>query len=254
MSTFLFGDDWKVNLARGKLRNAFHVHKFGANFAPANGVEESVWDGSTIYPWATTWDLGAATVHLKSDDADDAGITVFIQGLDADYNLQSEVVTLDATDPSTTSVASQNTYTRLFRMYNTSSQQEVGNISAHYASAGGTKIAQITATHGQTLMAIYTVPAGHVALCTEFDFAGSANASLSSRLMVRPFGNVFRNQHQAATYGGQYHKDYNTPLVFTEKSDIDVRVTAGTGSATISATFELVIIKDNEFALWSQGY
>lgn len=253
MSTFLFGDDWKVNLARGKLRNASHVHKFGANFAPANGVEETVWDGSNLYPWST-WDAGDDNVYLKSSDSDDAGITVFIQGLDADYNIQSEVVTLDGTDPSTTAVASQNTYIRLFRMYNTSSQQEVGNISAHYASAGGTKIAQITATHGQTLMAVYTVPAGHVALLTEYDFSGSANAAISSRLMVRPSGNVFRNQHQAAVYGGQYHKDFMVPLRFTEKSDIDVRVTAGTGSATIATTFEMVIVKDNEFNQWSQGY
>lgn len=57
-----------------------------------------------------------------------------------------------------------------------------------------------------------------------------------------------------STFGGQYHKDFSTPLVFTEKSDIDVRVTAGTGAATISATFEMVVVNDNEVALWSQGY
>ena len=253
MSTFLFGDDWKLNLARNKLRNAFHVHKFGANSSPANGVEETVWDGSNLYPWST-WDAGDDNVYLKSDDSDDAGITVFIQGLDADYNLQSEVVTLDAVDPSTTAVASSNTYIRLFRMYNTSSQQEVGDISAHYGSSSGTKVAQITAGEGQTLMAVYTIPAGHVGLLVEWDFSGSANAALDARLLVRPSGNVFRNQHQAATYGGQYNKEFTVPLRFTEKSDIDVRVTAGTGSATIGSNFELVVVEDNEFNVWSQGY
>ena len=253
MSTFLFGDDWKINLARGKLRNASRVHKFGANFAPANGDEETVWDGSNLYPWSE-WDAGADNVYLVSSDEDDAGITVFIQGLDADYNLQSEVVTLDATDPTSTAVASGNTYKRLFRMYNTSSQQEVGNISALYGAGDGETVAQINAGQGQTLMALYTVPAGHVALITEFEFAGSANSAITSRIMAKPFGNVFRNQHQGATYGGQYHKDFRVPLVFTEKTDIDVRVTAGTGSATISSSFEMVLIEDNEFNLWSTGY
>jgi len=88
----------------------------------------------------------------------------------------------------------------------------------------------------------------------EWDFSGSANAALNARLLVRPSGNVFRNQHNAATYGGQYHKDFMVPLRFTEKSDIDVRVTAATGSATIASTFELVIVEDNEFSQWSQGY
>lgn len=44
------------------------------------------------------------------------------------------------------------------------------------------------------------------------------------------------------------------PLRLTEKSDIDVRVKAATGSATIASTFELVVVQDNEFNVWSQGY
>jgi len=253
MSTFLFGDDWKLNLARNKLRNATYVHKFGANPTPTNGVEESVWDGSTLYPWST-WDAGADNVYLKSSDAGDVSITVFIQGLDENYELQTEIVTLDATDPSATAVASANTYIRLFRMYNSSSTQEAGNITAHYGSGAGTVVAQITAGEGQTLMSIYTIPAGHIGLLLGWDFSGSANSAMTSRLMVRPENNVFRNQLQAASYGSNYNKDFSVPLGFTEKSDIDVRVTAGTGSATITSTFGMVIVKDNEFNLWSQGY
>lgn len=253
MSTFLFGDDWKVNLARGKLRNAYHVHKFGANFTPANGTEETVWDGSNLYPWSE-WDAGADNVYLISSDDDDAGITVFIQGLDADYNLQSEIVTLDATSPITTAAVSQHTYIRLFRMYNSSSQQEVGDISALYGADDGEVVAKIKADQGQTLMSVYTVPAGHIALLSEFSFSGSSNASVTSRLMVRPFGSVFRNQEHGSVYGGQFRKNFEIPLVFTEKSDIDVRVTSGTGSSDISSNVEMVIVKDNEFALWSQGY
>lgn len=253
MSTFLLADDWKLNLARGKLRNAIHLHKFGANPTPANGIEESIWDGSNLYPWST-WDAGADNVYLKSSDAGDTSITVFIQGLDENYALQSEIVTLDGTDPSVTAVASANTYIRLFRMYNSSSTPEAGNITAHYGSGAGTVVAQITAGEGQTLMSIYTIPAGHVGLLLEWDFSGSANSAMTSRLMVRPENNVFRNQHQAASYGSQYHIDFSVPLRFTEKSDIDVRVTAGTGSATITSTFEMVLVQDNEFNEWSQGY
>lgn len=254
MSTFLFGDDWRLHLARRKLRNAEHIHKFAANDAPANGVEETVWDGSVLYPWATTWDLGEANAYLKSSDEDDAGITVYIEGLDTNFNVQSEIVTLDPTDPTATAVASQNTYTRINRMYNTSSQQEVGDISAYYGSPTGIKVAQISAGEGQTLMGVYTIPAGYVGLLLHYEFSGSANSAITSRIMMREPSSVFRTMHKGATYGGQYDYVFGVPIDMVEKTDIDLRVTAGTGAAFIAGTFNLVIVKDNDFTEWSTGY
>jgi len=252
MSTFLFGDDWKLNLARNKLRNAFHVHKFGRNTAPANGMEETVWDGSNLYPWAT-WNAGADNVYLKSDDTGDESKTIFIQGLDADFNVQSETVTLDATN-STTGVASANTYVRLFRMYNSGNTDFVGNVGAHYGSASGTLVAQVLIGQGQTLMAVYTIPAGHTAYLMKYDFSGSANAAIASRLLFRPPNNVFRIQHSGAVYGGQYDYEFQVPLIVPEKTDIDLRLTASTGGATLSANFNMVVVKENAFSQWSEGY
>ena len=252
MSTFLFGDDWKLQTARGKLRNAFHIHKFGRNSAPANGVEETVWDGSNLYPWAT-WDAGADNVYLKSSATGDESKTIFIQGLDADFNLQSETVTLDAAD-STTGVASANTYVRLFRMYNIGDTDFVGNVGAHYGSAGGTLVAQVLIGQGQTLMAVYTVPAGHTAYLMKYDFSGSANAAISSRLLFRPPNNVFRIQHSGAVYGGQYDYEFQIPISIPEKTDIDLRLTASTGSAVLGTNFNLLVVKENAFSEWSEGY
>ena len=252
MSTFLFGDDWKLQAARGKLRNAFHIHKFGQNSAPANGVEETVWDGSNLYPWAT-WGAGADNVYLKSDDTGDESKTIFIQGLDADFNVQSETVTLDASD-STTVVASANTYVRLFRMYNTGNTAFVGNIGAHYGSASGTLVAQVLLGQEQTLMAVYTVPAGHTAYLMKYDFSGSANSAISSRLLFCEPNGVFRVQHSGSVYGGQYDYAFDIPLAIPEKTDIDLRVTAGTGSAIIGANFNLIVVKENAFSEWSEGY
>ena len=253
MSTFLFGDDWKINAARGKLRNSFHVHKFGRNSSPANGTEETVWDGSTIYPWSTTWFLGPAKVFLKSSDTGDESKTIFIQGLDADYNLQSETVTLDAAD-STVAVESANTYVRLFRMYNNGSTELVGDVSALYGSAVGTEVAKILIGQEQTLMCVYTVPAGHTAYLLKYDFSGSANAAIASRLLFCENGGVFRIQHSGAVYGGHYMYEFQVPLPIPARADIDLRLTASTGGAILSANFNLLIVKENAFNVWSQGY
>lgn len=253
MSTFLFGDDWKLQAARGKLRNAFHVHKFGRNSAPANGVEETVWDGSNLYPWATWHTGGADNVYLKSSATGDESKTIFIQGLDADFNVQSETVTLDAAD-STTGVASANTYVRLFRMYNSGATDFVGNVGAHYGSASGTLVAQVLIGQEQTLMAVYTVPAGHTAYLMKYDFSGSANSAISSRLLFCEPNGVFRVQHSGSVYGGQYDYAFDIPLAVPEKTDIDLRVTAGTGAAIIGANFNLIAVKENAFSEWSVGY
>lgn len=252
MSTFLLGDDPYLHLARGKVRNAYHVHKFGRNPAPANGTEETIWDGSNLYPWAT-WNAGADNVYLKSDDVDDAGITVTIQGLDADYNLQNETVTLDATNPVTTAVASANTYIRLFRMYNSSSQAAEGDITAHYGSGAGTLLAKIATGLEQTQMSVYSVPAGHVGYLFALDVSVSANDSVEVYYYIRQPNGVFRLHHTGNTYGGQYHYDFKVPLVIPEKTDIDLRCIAGTGAAEVSGIFNLIIIKDNEFNEWSSG-
>jgi hypothetical protein len=252
MSTFLFGDDWKLQLARGKLRNAFHVHKFGRNTSPANGNEETVWDGSNLYPWAT-WAAGADNVYLKSSATGDESKTIFIQGLDADFNVQSETVTLDATN-STTGVASANTYVRLFRMYNSGNTAFVGNVGAHYGSASGTLVAQVLIGQEQTLMGVYTVPAGHTAYLMKYDFSGSANAAIASRLLFREPNGVFRIQHSGAVYGGQYDYEFQIPLSIPEKTDIDLRLTASTGSAVLGGNFNLIVVKENEFNEWSGGY
>lgn len=252
MSTFIFGDDWHVNLARGKLRNAFHVHKFGRNASLANGTDETIWDGSDLYPWAT-WDAGPALVYLKSSVTTDTSRTIFIQGLDENYDLQSETITLDGTD-STTAVASVNTYSRLFRMYNSGSANCTGNISATYGSSGGTLVAKIEAILQQTEMAVYTIPAGHIGLLLNLNLSTPKNAEVEGKLFQRQPNGVFRLIHSGNMYGSSYNMDFKVPLTFPEKTDLDMRGQASSTGVNVTGHFDLVIIKDNEFNLWSQGY
>lgn len=252
MSTFLFGDDWHVNLARGKLRNAQHVHKFGRNASLANGSDETIWDGSSLYPWAT-WDAGPALVYLKSSVTTDTSRTIFIQGLDENYNIQSETITLDGTD-STTAVASVNTYRRIFRMYNSGSTSCTGAISATYGSGGGTLVAQIRASFEQTLMCVYTIPAGHIGLLLNMNMSTPKNAEVDGKLYQRQPDGVFRIIHSGNMYGNSYNMDFQVPLAFPEKTDLDLRAQASSSGINVAGHYDLVIIKDNEFNLWSQGY
>jgi hypothetical protein len=232
-----FGAASNVPIANGDVTGFSHVHKFGKNSDLANGSEESIWDGSNLYPWST-WDAGADNVYLKSTAADTT--TIFIQGLDENYALQSETITLTGT----TAVASANTYLRVFRMYNSGSANLSGDVTAHYSSGTGTVVAKIFSEYQQTLMAVYSVPAGHTAFITDLQFASPKNAELEMALYFRQFGNVFRIQHAGSAYGNQYEMKLDVPLKLTEKSDIDLRATAGTGGVNASASFDIILVNN----------
>jgi hypothetical protein len=234
-----FGAASNVPIANGDVQGYSSVHKFGKNPSLGNGNEETIWDGSSLYPWST-WDSGADNVYLKSTTTDTQD--VFIQGLNQDWVLTSETITLTGT----TAVASQNTYRRLFRMYNANSTDFAGDISAHYGSGTGTVVAKVLIGNNQTLMSVYTVPAGYTAFITDVEFSSPKNAELEMDLYFRPFDNVFRIQQAGSAYGSQYIKKFDIPLKLTEKSDIDLRATAGTGGVVAAASFNFILV-DNTY-------
>ena len=83
--------------------------------------------------------------------------SITIQGLDADYKQISENVTLtNATGNATTQ-----SFIRVYRAFmHNGSAANVGNIDIKIST---TIIARITAGKAQTLMGVYTVPAGYTA-------------------------------------------------------------------------------------------
>ena len=74
---------------RGNVPNFSAINKFGYNSAVGTSYE-TIWDGNNAYTYVSS--AGTATV-TSSDTSSDNDSVVEIQGLDANYNLQ----TVDAT-------------------------------------------------------------------------------------------------------------------------------------------------------------
>jgi hypothetical protein len=225
-----------LDVARGSISNSKIVHKFGANFDIDQGTDpESVWSGGGIYPWASL--SSAQTIYCLSTDAGDT-TTLTIEGLDANYDEISETVTLTGTSAVTTS----NTFLRVFRM--TYHATNVGTITARTVSASGTIVAQIDAGYAQTLMAVYTVPAGFTAYLVALDATIDGTKSCQMLMYHRLFGKPFRIEHVAES-DGHYRYDFTAPLTVPEKTDIDIRINEVSGNdARVTANFDLVLIKD----------
>jgi hypothetical protein len=104
-------------------------------------------------------------------------------------------------------------------------------------------------------MAVYTIPAGYKGYIFKGDATVQAGADMTLGMYVR-YGGVgaFRIGHQAEVSPNGYQYDFPIPLELPEKSDIDIRAYANTNNIRATAVFDLVLIKDPEFAQWSEGY
>ena len=113
--------------------------------------------------------------------------------------------------------------------------------------------ALINNVNNQTLMALYTIPAGKTGYMSSF-FAAIAGAKKTAdykiELFSRPNGKVFQTKHISTLQdGGTTHWNhiFQVPEKFVEKTDITMKVTiltAGVTAAAIGAGFDLILINN----------
>ena len=220
----------RVNIANGRTLGASHIHKFGAT--DGDVTAGTIWDGNSAaveYPYPAQ---GLVTV-AGATTADD-GKTVEVSGLDINYAPVTETLTVGG-------AASVAIFSRVFRARMVSAENTIDL----EIDLDGVLAAKILAGLGQTLMAVYTVPAGKTAYLLDLHVGSdkaSTNTSMTYRLFARPFGEAFNIKCNFNVAGGQnLDINYSIPLEFTEKTDLRVDVVAGQAT-TCSATFDLLLV------------
>lgn len=231
-----------LNIARGLVKGTSFNHKFGAVPALSINTTGTVWDlNDTLYPW-TALDT-PAVVNVERTNVADEGHVVTVQGLDSDYNFVEEEITISGADTLGTTL-----FRRVNRAFCTDGgATNTGNINIEAGAAGGTVVARITAGKGQTLMAVYTVPAGYTAYITQGVASVQSGGNATGDMMIRRFGqDTFRTGHsfEVTATGGSYFYPFSVPVAVPEKSDIDIRARAAGNNSRITAAFDLVIIKN----------
>jgi len=229
-------DPMDRQVARGDFGGA--IRKFGNN-PDVGTTEEDLWDGGGTYPWQTA---GVALEVISGSAQDGPGgtgaLTVEVQGLDDDFALQ----TVEATLNGDSAVAlTGTTWRRVFRvkvLTAGSGGKNVGAITVRVASAGAVQ-AVITAGRNQTLMAVYTVPAGKVGYLEEVYFGAASNKIVEVALYVRPEGGVFNVKRVFHVFRAPFQYTYPIPLPVAAKSDVVMRATAESAGDPVSAGFTL---------------
>ena len=223
-----FGAASNIPIASGAVTGHSHINKFG--YSDSIASLSTIWDGSNIYSYSTS----AGAVTVTSSSTDDAGAVIEVQGLDSSYHLVTQDIVLDATGATN--------LIRIFRArLKTPASDETTNIGIISVSIGGDLRAKILAGKGQTLMAVYTIPAGKTGYLLNLTMSVDKNVDVIYTLMAREQGGAFNIKGQFGTFGTPIDHNYPIPLVFSEKTDIEIQADAG-NTCGGGATFDLILV------------
>jgi len=221
------------------------LHKFG--YQGAIGTTSiAIWDVAAAYAY-----IAAATkLKLSSSHADDDAVTgqgawtVRVTGLDANYDPLEEDVILDGQ----AAVETVGLFLRVFRMKVLTTGTLLDNTGIIYAGTGtvtsgvpANKYAAISAAENQTLMCLYTVPAGKTLLMDQLNVTGNATQVVTIRTVAREFGQVFQTKDKFLITQGQIVHRHTVPHAYPEKTDIEIRAVVSASTTKVSASFDGIL-------------
>jgi hypothetical protein len=239
-----FGGSANLHLSAGLIEGHSIVNIFGYSsaispnkgFVPAWEVEDTSGDCIPyVYP------TEPIPMEVVSNSLD-AGYVLRIIGLDGDYNVITQDITLDATGSQFT----QN----FFRINKILTIQTNGINGGNPANDvifrnGGITYARMRGGEGQNQASIYTVPTNHCLFLTRID-AFSATASndtkyLTFRNFVKlPTGVTYRVAE--TTFVRNMSVMRQAPFCYEEKTDIQLQVVSSSGDQEVGLFAEGVLV------------
>lgn len=222
-----------VPLALRKYTELSGVQKFGYN-GSVPSTFETVWDGSSVYEFIES----ATTCAVASDSGTDAGMVITVQGLNSDYQEISEDIVTGSTG------------TLLFQRVNrafvkTPATGQTANVGVVTMTVDTKSAAIIGAGIGQTLMAIYTIPAHCRGFLLAMNGGVSKNQEVEMRLLAKEIDDgAAQTKAYEAGIGNNFHRTFVINEMFQPKTDIYIEAKVN-ATAGVSAGFELLLEKIN---------
>lgn len=245
-------EPFELQVARGQIEGHKSLFKFGDN-VDINGSLETIWSQGGLYVYPTA----AIQMKVSSSSTNDTALgsgarTVFVYGLDANYNEITETVTLDGQ----TAVLTVQSFLRVNRAFVVTAGNGGTAAGTVYVGDGivtagvpATVYAAIKLGENQTTMAVWTVPAKHTFYMYRGFFSGASNNAAQyvlGKFMFRSQGGVFRNAADLTVNSNAIGYDFEIPLAVQEKTDIEARAIALSGTNFyVTAAFEGIYVQVN---------
>lgn len=236
-------------LARRSVPGISGVNKFG--YAPdIDTVEVAVWDqvASAVYPWPTSGDDLTLVSTDGADDSAGTGMrTAEVTYQDTNNIEYVKTFTIDGTTP--VSILSTTGY-RCYRIEGKtygSGGTNAGTIQVKHAT---TVIAQVTIGEGQSLMALYTVPASAtetlVGLLSKLYLSAGRAEEHIMRLRVKEPGNGFNTKFKKIVNASDHILEYDIPQQYPAGTDMMVTSQLSSGANGVcSAEFDICVVNED---------
>jgi len=236
-------EPWELQVSRGQISFHSTVSIFGYQ-STVGTTFIPVWENTTTYSYPAS----AVVMTLASSSASDAGVSVLISGLDANYLQISETITFTAGNY--TGVNTTNSYLRINSMTVTAVPTAgTSNIGTITAKNGGTTYAQIAIGVGRTQMSIYTVPANNTFYLYRTQGFTNTPYTTGAYVTYRTYQVSSSGVQSLITqrpYISNFTVERRYPNLYAEKTDIQWQMQASSGTtAAIGFTAEGVLVKNN---------
>ena len=229
-----------------------YIEKFGANLS-VNANLETIWDAGGVYTYLTT----ASKLSAISDNLEDSLIgtgarLIEVEGLDANYNTITEVISCNATDGRNSGPESVNEFFRVYRAAvrtagATSTNQGFITIDANIGpviAIGTHGVGVNEEGFGQSQTSVYTIPAGKTGYLTQWSVGSSDSLKkIHAYFMASEVDNGKIMRVKDVMFLNNYSiKDYKVPLTFAETTDIEVRAWDGSTGAAVSTSYNIILV------------
>jgi hypothetical protein len=244
--------DYKYEVALGRRQGASTWNKFGYNTDVDSAAAEAVWSpGGAFVPLYTAEQLDIVSASAADDNGSTGANSIVVYGVDADWDVLTEVVTLDGTNTVQT-VGSFFGVNRMSVYLAGSGRANAGAITAT-APVAGTTQAQVPAGSGTTQQAIFCVPRCHQFLADWLRINVTKTTGGSSpRVTVRGWVysavsnckyEVFRCDVDTSVEN-QVTIDPSQAFVVGEKSFLWFECTTNTNDTVCGVRFSGVLVRD----------
>lgn len=234
----ILAGDFNLQVARGKVAGVSLLNLYGYQ-AAVDGTWIPVWENPTTYTYPSN---GGEIMTLYSSSASDTNVSVFIDGLDTNFVMQSETLVLTN---GTTGVNTTKQYRRINNMRVIGSVNAVGILRLSNTGKN-TTYAQIAIGAGKTQWAMYTVPAGYTF------FLNRVTAAASAASAAKVLG--YRNYQVSSTglvsillqspWIDTYETLRTVPNPYPEKTSVQWQITSATTSQ-VGVRVEGILIKND---------
>lgn len=245
----------ELDIAEGKRQGHQLINKFGSNtdIDTATDPEDVCNQGGTYagFPVSDSEKVEVLSSSANDDLTGSGAEKVYIYGLDENWEMAEEEITLDGTTP----VDSVGTYRRVWRAIVTQSNNgsndafNAGTITIRHTTTTANVFAVIPIGANQSRCTAFTVPANKTAFVRDIHFTvnrGNAAVDINGAIWVRDFGKAPRLiRIFSASDTEPYVDEIYGFLKFTEKTDFVIRVDNVSANDTNTVANYDIVLVDN---------